>query len=117
MDALGFIQFWGVTPAINVFKGVDNIDVNKSNEEINILFSECGGDGRDLFKTIGDLAIEVDDPRDQPINIYIHEKKKENLARVILFLTLFCETGMSIRERMEIFLDIYGNSLLRDRSS
>jgi dynein assembly factor 3 len=59
----------------------------------------------------------VDEPRTQPINIYIHEQKKENLARVLLFLTLFCETGISVRERMEMFLDLYGNSLVRDRTS
>ena len=39
------------------------------------------------------------------------------MARLILFLTLFCETGISQRERMEIFLDLMGNTLLRDKSS
>jgi dynein assembly factor 3, axonemal len=34
-----------------------------------------------------------------------------------LFLTLVCETGISQRERMEIFLDIMGNALLRDKSA
>ena len=54
--------------------------------------------------------------RTQPINIYVHENAKENIARIMLWLTLLCETGLSSRERMEIFLDIYGNALIRDRS-
>jgi len=32
-------------------------------------------------------------------------------------LTLFCETGLSQRERTEIFLDLYGNALVRDKSA
>ena len=67
MEGLGFIMFWGTSPAINFFRGVDNLDINKSKDEINILLSECGGDGRDLFKTIGDLCIDVDEAREQPV--------------------------------------------------
>jgi len=39
------------------------------------------------------------------------------LARTVLWLTLICETGISQRERMEIFLDLMGNTLNRDKSS
>jgi len=78
----------------------------------------CGGDSRDLFKTLADAALSNGfRQRENTINFYIHEKEKENLARMILFLTLFCETGLSQRERMEIFLDLMGNCLLRDKSS
>lgn len=35
----------------------------------------------------------------------------------MLWLTLFCETGIHARERMELFLDIFGNTLIRDRSA
>ena len=64
MESLGFINFWGLTPAINVFKGLeDDIEIETHDEELNVLISECGGDGRHLFKTISDLAIEVEKPR------------------------------------------------------
>lgn len=117
MEGLGFHCFWGHTPAINVFKGSDNVNLNNDEEEINILLSQNGGDAKNLLKSISDAIIECDDQRTKPINFYIHETKKENLARTLVFLTLFCETGLSVRERMEIFLDIYGNCLIRDRSS
>jgi dynein assembly factor 3, axonemal len=32
-------------------------------------------------------------------------------------MTLICETGISMRERMEMFLDLYGNVLIRDKTS
>jgi hypothetical protein len=41
----------------------------------------------------------------------------ENSARILLFLTLICETGISCRERMELFLDIYGNALLTGKTA
>ena len=33
-----------------------------------------------------------------------------------MFLTLVCETGLSQRERMELYLDLYGNALIRDKT-
>lgn len=34
----------------------------------------------------------------------------------MLWLTLLCETGLAARERMEIWLDLFGNTLIRDRT-
>lgn len=45
--------------------------------------------------------------------VYILERSKENIARCLLFLTILCETELSSRERMELFLDLYGNALIR----
>ena len=55
-------------------------------------------------------------PRKHPINIYLHDQNYEVLGRALLFLTLICETSISKRERMELFLDLYGNSLIRDKT-
>ena len=55
MEALGFTQFWGSTPAINVFEGCDQIDPTSDDQEINILMSECGGDARHVMKSICDI--------------------------------------------------------------
>ena len=116
MEALGFIQHWGYTPAINCFDKVDNVDVEKDDQEINILMSETSGDGRHIFKSLCDI-LPLKKQRENPINIYFHEKDKENLARLVLFLTLFCETGISQRERMEMYLDLFANTLIRDKTS
>ena len=39
MEALGFVAFWGFTPAINFFKGTPY--TLETDEELNILISEC----------------------------------------------------------------------------
>jgi dynein assembly factor 3, axonemal len=38
------------------------------------------------------------------------------LARSLLFLTLICETSLSKRERMELFMDLYANCMIRDKT-
>jgi len=95
MENLGTHIIWGFTPGINAFEGI-NIDL-KEDKEVNLLFSENGGDARNILKTCSDLirTLDPEKPRTQPINIYVHEAVKENLARTVLFLTLICETGLS----------------------
>ena len=94
LEGLGMIMLWGHTPAINCFKGVDNVDVQKDDGEINILMSETGGDARHVLKTLADI-LPLKKPRENKINIYFHEGQKECLARLVLFFTIFCETGLS----------------------
>jgi len=111
-------MLWGYSPAINCFEKCDNVNILNDEDDVNVLISQCGGDSRHLLKSLADAALlNGFRQRENTINFYIHEKEKENLARMVLFLTLFCETGMSQRERMEIFLDLMGNCLIRDKSS
>ena len=118
MEGIGFCMHWGFSPAINCFEKCDNVNVLNDDDDINVLISQCGGDGRHLLKSIADAALlNGFRQRENTINFYVHEKEKENLARTVLWLTLICETGISQRERMEIFLDLMGNTLNRDKSS
>jgi hypothetical protein len=96
MEAVGFISLWGFTPSIDFFKGTIN-DPSKDDKELNILLSECS-DLRHILKSLSE-SLTYEEPRKHSINIYIHEKSKENLVRDLLFLTLICETGISERER------------------
>ena len=113
IEALGMNMFWGLSPSINCFDRTEDVTID--NKPINVLMSETGGDIRHVLKSISDI-LPLKKKRQHPINIYFHEKSKENLARLVLFMTLICETGISVRERMEIFLDLFGNCLIRDRT-
>jgi dynein assembly factor 3 len=109
-------MYWGYTPAINCFANVDFVDPTKDDKPINVLISEGSGDMRHLLKSLSDILPNIKEPRRHPINLYIHDTSKPNLARHVLLLTLLCETGMSSRERMEMFLDIFANSMIRDKT-
>jgi Domain of unknown function (DUF4470) len=67
------------------------------------------------MKSVSDL-VPMKKERKHKINIYIHEKEFGCLARDLIFLTILCETALSKRERMELFIDIYSNCLIRDKT-
>jgi hypothetical protein len=50
-EAIGFVPFWGFSPAINFFKGTE-LSLEKD-EEINVLISECA-DIRHILKTLAE---------------------------------------------------------------
>ena len=95
-ESMGFIQFYGLTPCINVLEDSE-IDIAKDDCEVNMLISETT-DLRHVMKTLSD-SLPLKEPRKHPVNIYLHEKNMECLGRDLLFLTILCETGMSKRER------------------
>ena len=114
-ESIGFISFYGMTPSINWFEGTD-VDPAKDDRPLNVFLSEVG-DIRHILKSISDMLPLADGKKRQnPINIYLHDKQIENLARSLLFLTIICETSLSKRERMELFLDLYSNALVRDKT-
>lgn len=113
-EAIGFVPFWGFTPALNLLTGTE-ISLEDDEEEINVLISECA-DIRHILKTLSE-CVPLKKERSKQVNIFLHEKQKENLCRAILFLTISCECHLSQRERQELFLDLYGNCLLRDKTA
>ena len=80
-----------------------------------MLLSEVA-DIRHILKTLSDALPLPRGPRQHTLNIYLHDRHLEVLARALLFLTLICETGYAKRERMELFMDLYGNCKLRDKT-
>ena len=117
--AVGSIAFYGLTPSINFFEkaGIDPTEQDpKDDRELNVLVSECG-DIRHILKSISDILPLANGPRKHPLNIYIHDRQLENLARGLLFLTLICEVSYAKRERMELFMDLYANCLVRDKTN
>ena len=72
-------------------------------------------DLRHILKSISDI-VTMKKSRKHKLNIWIHEKEFGCLARDLLFLTIICETSLSKRERMELFIDLYSNCLIRDKT-
>ena len=89
-ESLGFTTHYGLTPCIDFFAKSD-INLNTDDRPINVLVSECG-DIRHILKSICDNLLTLEKKRENPINIYVHEKDLENLCRALLLLTVMCET-------------------------
>ena len=114
IEAIGFKSYYGLSPSIDVFRGTD-INIQSDTEEINILLSNTS-DVRHVLKSLSD-NLNPTTKRENPIHFYIHESDYENLCRDLLFLTIICETQLSFRERKELFLDLYGNTMIRSRTA
>lgn len=80
---------------------------------VNILIAG-GADMRHVLKTVARHRRCAPGRR---LRFYLHEAHHEVLARHILFLQIINNTRMSVRERMETFLSLYGNSLVREKDS
>ena len=113
--SLGFIPHYGMTPSIDFFKNTQ-IDLStQDDKEINVLLSDVA-DIRHIMHTLSDALPLGNGQRQHAINIYLHDTHMEVLARALLFITLLCETSYAKRERMEYFMDLYGNCKLRDKT-
>lgn len=53
-EAIGFVPFWGFTPALNLLKGTD-VSIEDDDREINVLISECA-DIRHILKTLSECV-------------------------------------------------------------
>lgn len=105
VNAVGFVSYWGFTPAIDFLAGKSG--------EIHVLVAGTG-DLRHLLKSISE---HISSEGAVDLHVYICETAKEVLARDLLLLHLINEIELPIRERVELFLDLYGNALLRERTA
>eukprot|EP00826_Nyctotherus_ovalis_P046713 TRINITY_DN5312_c0_g2_i3.p1 TRINITY_DN5312_c0_g2~~TRINITY_DN5312_c0_g2_i3.p1 ORF type:complete len:299 (+),score=65.10 TRINITY_DN5312_c0_g2_i3:25-897(+) len=80
-------------------------------QEYNVLLSGTS-DVRHILRTLSNLK----EPPKIKLNIYINETEKETLARILLQLLIVNECTMTKTERTELFLDIFGNALIRQKS-
>lgn len=113
-ESIGWISLYGNSPSINFFQD-SGVDPAEDDRDLNVLLSEVG-DIRHIMKSLSDVLPTLRGPKEKTINIYLHDKQYEVLARALLFLTLICETSLAKRERMELFLDLYGNCKIRDKT-
>lgn len=147
-DAIGFLQFWGNSPALDLLSdqqasaygpaaektvasgiyeqkkegggeegGGDDEPMPwplpEGDETINILIIG-GADMRHLVKTVSRRRRQH---AGQRLRFFLHESHHEVLARHLLFLQIVNNKALPVRERMEIFLSLYGNTLVRERDS
>ncbi|XP_073513878.1 dynein axonemal assembly factor 3 [Phyllobates terribilis] len=112
---------WGFSPALDLQmqclqNSLEHLSTCDDNDipELNILLVGCG-DGRHLLKTI----CQARRWPQRRLNFFIIESDLELLARQILFFTLALENPeqMGLQEKCEIFLELFGNSMVRSKTA
>jgi len=110
-EAIGFVQYYGNTPAIDFLEDSSL----KTKDQVNVLL--CGtSDIRHILLSLHNICLD-EAWQNKELNVYFHEENKENVARALLLFHILNMTEVPFRERVESFCDIYGNCLVRERSA
>ncbi|XP_076471331.1 dynein axonemal assembly factor 3-like [Babylonia areolata] len=116
---LGNITWWGFSPAIDmqetgVSELMKKLDLNKGPDSLKILVVG-GGDLRHILTTIARRHRHTK----RKLHFFVVETALELYARHMLFLSLSLEMQkrMGLQEKTELFLELYGNSLVRKQSA
>ena len=111
VEGVGGVRFWGFCPAVDLVAlappdAADDAPVN--------ICSLMAGDVSSCLKTMAAMRVRAET---RPVNLYMVEKHPEVLARHILLLAIFFDEDLGPRECTEIFLEVYGNTMLRKQTS
>lgn len=122
MDGLGFHHMWGLSPAIDLNRVATDLKLHSRGQTgsaevdesrpINILLVKPG-DIRHILKTVTQRHRLK---HKRPLHFYIWEETPEILARHLLLLQVFQEWSIPIRQRCNLWLEIFGNVLVQERT-
>ncbi|XP_012379023.2 LOW QUALITY PROTEIN: dynein axonemal assembly factor 3 [Dasypus novemcinctus] len=117
-SGLGFgsVSWWGLSPALDLQAESPPVDPSSQADkeqgtpELDVLLLGSV-DGRHLLRTLARAALW---PR-RRFNFYVLENNLEAVARHMLIFSLVLEDPekMGLQERSEVFLEVWGNALLR----
>jgi hypothetical protein len=108
------LLFRGFSATFDFIEAIDNTVTEPSTEPINILLV-APGDIRHIIYTISRRRRHRSGLR--PLNFYIVEHPVEILARNLLMLEVIMDFEVPIRQRANIFLEIYGNVRVQERTA
>ncbi|KAH9519196.1 Dynein assembly factor 3, axonemal [Bulinus truncatus] len=117
-DFYGNVTWWGFSPALDLqetgFQEMCNKLSCAAPDELNILLVGAG-DCRHILKTVARSYRHSK----RKLNFYVIETAIELYARDILMMMTALEkqTTMGLQDKTELFLELYGNTLIRQQSS
>ncbi|XP_062506774.1 dynein axonemal assembly factor 3-like [Corticium candelabrum] len=117
MDRFGAVTWWGFSPALHLLdEGLlekARLEEKGEDEALNILLIGMG-DIRHIIKTLA-LSHRHRKPK---LKFYIIENSLEVIARHMLLLAVVFEQPdqLGLQEKAELFLELYGNSLIRQQT-
>ncbi len=118
LKAIGMHAHWGFSHSfdfLEILNKMINNDVSES-DPINILLVHPS-DVRHILSLIAKRRRHSKIPLNRPINIYLLENTIESIGRDILLLEVINDYEVPIRQRANIYLEIFGNCKVQDRTA
>lgn len=117
---LGSVTWWGFSPAIDIMEYYNMTDFTGEVTELNVLVIG-GGDIRHILKTIAQKGRHHHKTKKAFNKIHFHviETNLELYARSMMLFSLALESPQKygLQEKVELFAEIFGNTLLRSQAS
>lgn len=115
VSSIGHYGFWGYSATFDFLDLLN--DYNNDDDDIDILLIGPN-DIRHIITTIAKRRRHMsNNNKIKAINFYILESPTEILARELLLLEVLLDFEVPIRQRATIFLELFGNSRVQDRTS
>ena len=112
-NGVGVHSLWGYGPSFDLMESCSGCFPN--DDVINILLVQpC--DPRHMIHTISNQCTETSNGKIPSIRFYIIEPQIEILARTILLLNIFFRKDIPTRHRAPLFLEVYGNTLIQEKT-
>lgn len=115
--SIGHHGHWGFSATFDFLEALDKLEVTSdesSDEPINILLV-APGDIRHILYTVSRRRRHRGGSR--PLHFYIVEHPIEILARSLLLLEVVLDFEVPIRQRANVFLEIFGNIKVQERTA
>lgn len=131
MMCMGTVNMWGFSPAYDVCSGLTEWKkegktsvISGANDgehiiraqPINVLLAGPG-DVRHVLAMIARRRRWEPASKHRPVHIYIFEKAIETLSRALLLIQVALDADLPLRQRCNLFLEIFGNSRVQERTS
>ncbi|XP_063077907.1 dynein axonemal assembly factor 3-like [Engraulis encrasicolus] len=107
MEGAGCVTWWGFSPAVDLLNaGPDGL-----HGEVNVLLLGCA-DPRHILKTLSGLK-DTD-----TLSVWVIESSMDVVARqlLLLYVSLISTKGMGLHEKVEVFLELFGNTEIRSQT-
>ena len=119
LPGAGAHRFWGFSPALDLLAEAPEAPTDPDALRRFLLLSP--GDPRHVLRTLGALARlrgSGTEQGDAPtLEFSVYEQQPELLARHLLLLAVALDFEIPRRERAELLLELFANSLLREKTS
>ena len=112
-SGMGIHSLWGLSPALDLLERAPAVaSALDGGRTVSILVAQPG-DIRHILATISRRRRR---PDVGALHFYLLEHPVEVLARHLLLLQIISDWELPIRQRSNLFLEIFGNSTLQERS-
>ena len=122
LEGAGPHRFWGFSPAVDLFAEAAELPHDDDDDAPLRALLVCASDPRHIFHTLAATcerraAAGKGTAAERALEVCVFEREPEVLARQMLLLSIALDFELPRRERAELLLEVWANTLLREKTA